>query len=833
MIRGSRVALGLMALGVAGSPSRAQSVDSAVTMPAPIVEPPPKKPPRAWPLWTMNAPAAGAAATLGAGETLVQMEIEPRGRYVVLAVGDPNVAHATLRLWNFQGSPVALESRELRERSVEAIAFSPFDGTLFVASAAKQASKSQSTGQRIDSFTVDQVKARLRKVATVFTSEHAINALVTGLVEYDGQERLYFGLETAPKSSQIIGVHPDGTGVYELTSPSGTAGALTDAALHANADYDRQAPTVEKAASASPLSLGPDGTLIWRRGDGALLERAYAEINWAPTSVPVPGGAAGVDEIFLANGYFRERWIKGQAGFELVNRKHGRTDRVGEGVPFSARPVVALNGRAFVGAVQTGTETTLRSYAVPGRAAVVRIHRQVWDTKENTLRLERDGILLMPTASEQIWEPYETLAYQELGCGENGGMYSSVFASLDGFFEVLNAGFEAVFILAEQRASRPALAALLKELARAGKTGGQTRLVEVAAAATKVLAGNLKHPEGALIKAGRPAQSALPINLDRKPIDYADFTPRGPYVATKALASYFRGFKLMNLLQLSPQERTLLVADAGFMSALRNWVDVQRPFLEGTRRPTLFDVGAKASEIPAACVPDRVRALPPLLFPLAWSLDSEILESSVERPGVAPACGDVPGRYLPDGLDLLAGLGSAKARALKAAEYQRFPPLAESQAISTRRAAVLAKATTFVDSYLRMVQMLSTETRAPEAVSPDLWQRRLMQSALGSWVGLRHTLVLVTERGSAECDNQQPRFELLQAEPARGAVDPLPEAWRQIGALLDRLAQHAREQRVARGLVSQLQEQAGIARKFGAMAERQMRGEPLQAGEYK
>jgi Protein of unknown function (DUF3160) len=832
MTRGGHLAVTLVGLVAfearVGAQAPAPMPPMTLPLPPPS-EPPQKKPPRAWPLSTMHAPAAGATTTLGAGETLVQMEIEPRGGYVALVVRAPNAPRATLRLWNFQGAPTALEARELRDRSVEVIAFSPFDGSLFVASAAKQAAK----GYRIDRFAIDKTKANLRQLGTVFASEHPINALVTGLVEYDGQERLFFGLETVPRSSQIVSVRADGTGVYELTSSSGTASDLTDVALRGNKDEDLLAPTVEKAASAIPLSLGPDGTLIWRRGDGALLERDYHEINWAPASVAVPGGTAGIDESFLANGYFRERWTKGQAGFELVNRKHGRAERVGGGVLFAGHPVVATNGRAFVGQLQTNLETTLRTYAMPAPGPAVRIHRQVWETKENTLRLERDGILLTPTTDEQIYGPYERLAYQELGCGESGGMLSSVFASLDGFFEVLNAGFEAVFVLAEQRASRPALAAVLKELGRVGKTGGQKRLVDVAAAAAQVLAGNLTHPEGALIKAGQDAKSALPINLDGLKIDYADFAPRGPYVATKALTSYFHAFKLMNQLQLSPEERTLLAGDAGFIGALRKWVDVQRPFLQGTRRGLLFDVGAKASDIPAACIPERVRKLPPLLFPLAWSLDSEILESSVARAGVGPKCGAVPSRNLPNGLDLLAGLGSAKARGLNADEYQRYPALAESQTISARRAAVLAKATTFIDSYLRMMQVLSTETRAPEAVSPDLWQRRLLQSALGSWVGLRHTLVLVSERGSAECDNQRLRFELLQAEPARGAVDPLPEAWRQIATLLDLLARHAREQRAVRGLVSQLHEQAGVARQFGAMAERQMRGEPLTAAEYK
>jgi hypothetical protein len=737
-------------------------------------------------------------------------------------------ARTSLRVWDFKGAPAALKSAELRERSIEGLAFSAFDGTLFVASVSE--GRGAAPSHEIARFAVDASHKSLRKIATLFTSPRRIESLVTGLVEYDGQERLYFALEHAPGRFQMLSVRGDGTGAYELTSPTGVAGALTEEGIRLHqGDESIELPRMEKVDSAAPVSLGPDGTLLWRDGAGALHEQPYA-FNWGPTKL-VPGGAKDVDEVLLANGYFRERWTRGRPGFELVNRAHGRAERVAGDVTFASRPVVTANGRSFVGELRAGAATTIMAFAMPARGAAVRVHRQVWGTKESALRLERDGIVLTPTDDDQIFNAYERLAYQDLGCGENGGMYQSVFASLDGFFEVLNAGFEAVFVLAEQKASRPALATVAKELQRVGRAAAQARLAAVADAVTKLLAGNLKHPEGELIRQGRRAASALPINLDGAPIDYSDFAPRGPYVATKTLASYFRAFKLINELQLAPEERAALAADPAFMAALRRWVDVQRPFLAGTRHPTLFDVGAKPSEVPPECVPARART--PLLYPLAWSLDSEILESAVERSGVAAGCGSVKGRSLPTGLDLLAGLGSAKARALNGAEYQRYPALEQARIASERRAAVLAQASAFVDSYLRMIQLLATETRAPEAVTPDLWQRRLMQSALGAWVGLRHTLVLVSERGAAECDNEKQQFEMLQAEPARGAVDPLPDAWRQIASLLDLLAEHARQQRLAGGLAAQLREQAGVARKFGAMADKQLRQEPLTAAEYK
>jgi hypothetical protein len=61
----------------------------------------------------------------------------------------------------------------------------------------------------------------------------------------------------------------------------------------------------------------------------------------------------------------------------------------------------------------------------------------------------------------------------------------------------------------------------------------------------------------------------------------------------------------------------------------------------------------------------------------------------------------------------------------------------------------------------------------------------------------------------------------------------MPEAWKDVATLLDRLAAHAAGHKVARHLRDRLHEAAGVARKFGGMAERQIRGVPLKADEYR
>jgi hypothetical protein len=777
-----------------------------------------------WPLWTMTAPKPGLEAALGAGESVVAMDVDPRGMLVAVAVRDP-AGTGTLRLWDLRGKLFRPAAAVLDGRSVESLVFAAFDASLLVLS-------SGGGEWRIQRFTVDAAGKKLLDAGTLVKSRARLGTLIAALLQFDGAERVFYGREHAPGRWQVMTVRGDGNRAYEVTAPGGKPTRLTDPKVSAgNADESIIPPRVQKADSALPLSLGPRGTLLWRAGNGSVMAQKY-EDNWKPAKKLA--GADGAEEVFTANGYFRMRWRKDAPGVELVNDEHQRRERVAAEVTFLSRPVITANGRALIGEIAAaGGASMLRTFAVTAPLAAVRQLDTVALEPKDIERLARDGMALSPPRDpwEQIYQPYEALQYEDLGCGSKGDVLQPVFASIDGFFEVLNAGFEGVFVVAEQQLSRPALKDVLAQMARVGKEHHHARLVKIAEAATKVLAGNLSHPEGKLIKAERPAQSTLPIGAPGKDVNFADFHPRGPYAGSPHLQSYFRAFKLMNQIELSPAEHDALAQDQAFVAALRHWTDVQRPFLAGTRRKLLFDVGAKQSDMPRECIPARVSGEPPLLFPLAWSLDSEILEGSVMR-AVGPGCGTVSGRLLPNGLDLLAGLGSAKARELSAQEIARYPGLKDAQQARADAAGRLSSATTFVDSFLHAVQLVSTAKLVPEAISADLWQRRLLQSALGGWVGLRHTLVLLNEEGGVECDGDFTRFEHMTVEPARGVVDPLPAAWRQVGALLGQLADHAGKTPAAKGLTKELRQTAAAATRFGAMADRQLTGQPLTSDEY-
>jgi len=59
----------------------------------------------------------------------------------------------------------------------------------------------------------------------------------------------------------------------------------------------------------------------------------------------------------------------------------------------------------------------------------------------------------------------------------------------------------------------------------------------------------------------------------------------------------------MNQLELSPAEHDVLAQDQAFVAALRQLDRRERPFLAGTRRKLLFDVGASRATCHASAFP--------------------------------------------------------------------------------------------------------------------------------------------------------------------------------------------------------------------------------------
>jgi hypothetical protein len=149
--------------------------------------------------------------------------------------------------------------------------------------------------------------------------------------------------------------------------------------------------------------------------------------------------------------------------------------------------------------------------------------------------------------------------------------------------------------------------------------------------------------------------------------------------------------------------------------------------------------------------------------------------------------------------------------------------------------------TTIYDDW---IAALATQWADPDAASPiagALWRTKRLQTGLASWATLRHATVLVNDKTAAECG--EGGFESIVLRPPRSYVEPDPATFAVIVALFDSTiavvraspavaADKAGDQQLRDGIVRRLSESRDNIRKYQRIAEKELRGESLTAGDY-
>ncbi len=366
------------------------------------------------------------------------------------------------------------------------------------------------------------------------------------------------------------------------------------------------------------------------------------------------------------------------------------------------------------------------------------------------------------------------------------------------------------------------------------------------AALAAVEKGDAAHNEEAarILRAkGREFSSALGVEFD-----YAELEPRGHCAADPEGQRYFKAVRYLTWATLPTQyPGAYPEAEFGLLrrlpeqvkqAALR-WIGAYQGLAAPARAPTVW------SEAPFS-PPPYVRRLPPpapMLFPLGWGFDNEVLDSTVHH-GDAPLEGPAGPRLVPSGLDLAAALGSRFARELLREEIAKYPPLAAAlEALAARRPR---RSPTLYD---RWIEALGTQwaEEALEAMAPEgraLWRAKRLQTGLASWAALRHITVLVNERSAAQCGEMG--AEPIVLRPPRGWVEPDPDTFAAIASLFDEAAagvagwslkgatpeEAGSQEPLREGILRKLRETAAKTRRFESIAARQIRGRPLSSQDY-
>lgn len=351
----------------------------------------------------------------------------------------------------------------------------------------------------------------------------------------------------------------------------------------------------------------------------------------------------------------------------------------------------------------------------------------------------------------------------------------------------------------------------------------------------------------------------------KRPVDYSQFEPRGHYTKTEELKRYFRammwlgradtGFEIAEDRQLRSAIRLvkLLEASEGLekLKAMNEIID----FMVGpSDNLTVFGLhdatraetkpvavrkhlakNAAAQKIRSQIVvsnpDDTVEVPPPELFQMfgqRFVIDSFVL-SKVVFDSILFG-GKKVKRMMPQGLDVAGALGSDEAIRILGPELESLPYGAN---LLAARDYVDAQPSGFwkqnvYNSWLAALRTLddrpANAKHFPRVMRSAAWDRKQLQTQLGSWAELRHDTILYAKQSYTAWPS---------CEYPTGYVEPYPEFYGAVKALAEeaarriRLADYGRQARLKTAQIAYFEKLGETMARLAAIANRELAAQPL------
>ncbi len=664
------------------------------------------------------------------------------------------------------------------------------------------------------------------KPSVLWQSPVLLGPLVAGPRPFEPGYRLFFVEHRAGGRHDIGSLTEKGSRPY----------AVTTAKPPKEPEYleagDGMPPHIEAVPDAQPQGFHPGGhVLVWSDAKGCFSSKHYFIDNWEdskPLNEPCGGSLA-----YTPNGTALLHWWPGQPGVEMVDRVGKQRRRLAGDVTFTLPPRPTADGRGLVAAVAAPDGRVEPRYIPVDMplADVTNAWMFLEGPEDQALFAAHGGVFRPFGKSEQLYQLYDSESY---ACG--GGdtrparAVRPYLVTTDIFWEVFAAAYQGIFIAIERQRAMPDFAALAgKASAELAERAPGSRMARAFAAVHALMQDRAAGNEEAARIAAAEKQAHSPV-LDA-PTDYRVFRPRGHYEAEPATARYFQAVRYLATIDLEPADQTALARLSPETRELAvRWTRTYRAFIAPSRAP-LGWTGEPAQAAYASRPAERAR-----LFPLSWGWDNEAISLGLHHDDRPMRDRDGAPRLLGSGLDLAMATGSPLARGLLAGEFGKYPDL-EPVLTEVGRRFADAQAQEDGSLYARWIGALALQwAKAPEApLARELWDVKRLQTGLASWATLRHATVLVNEVDGAECG--EAGFEAILMKPPRGYVEPDPAAFAAIVGLFDVAAEHVRRlwpagDPLAAGILRRLAQSRDSARRFGAIAAKEVAGAPLSPADY-
>lgn len=646
--------------------------------------------------------------------------------------------------------------------------------------------------------------------------------------------RLFFGMDNGDKTYRIVSVTESGSRFYQVIGPAKTATKFENAGAISSEIV---------AGWALPIAFHPAGhQLIWEDRNNNFLVASYDSKYWGISKTLGIAIKNGGSITATPNGLGMLHWQKSQPGIGVYLLASQKEEIQLPEYQFISTPSSVPDGKGLVGLTMVEGRYTFIYLPIKMPLADVVNAWMYAKTDEEVGLFKKYYGLFRPNQGDQLYKLYETENYYCSSYDRNVPT-RPYLVTTDIFWELFGAAYQGLFILKERDGAIPNFWKFVLEAEKYYKNSNENSAwAPVFATLKAVYSGNTQNPEVKRILAEKDCYTGI-INQEYQ---YSDLKPRGHYTSTPEMGKYFRAFRYFNtIFESKPlvfKELNLLPKE--ITTYAKNWIESYSGFISSSRYPLALE-NLKAN-IPEYC---KYPGKDPVIFPLSWGFDNEVLYSTVFHPEV-PVEYQIKGqngpRLIPSGLDLAAALGNDFAGKLLEPDYEKYPPLRKVIANLRSNFENIGKKqdNNLYDKWMNSiaVQWADTLNSTNGIADRVIWQSKRLQTGLATWTTLRHATILVNERTAAECG--EGGFEEILMRAPRGYVEPDPSTFASIAGLFESAMKHVskgaaqaadikveasdnEKRSLYEGIIERLKEAATETQMFQKMAEKERRGETL------
>lgn len=734
----------------------------------------------------LASPTEASRLELAPEEKVLDLDVSPTRAEALILIRAGGTRHL-VRFWRVGEAEKSLEewkvSPDLSPRSISA---HPGGGGFFL------------SGRKGDRDAIVRVDACGGAWCSrvIFSTQERIRRLVVGTRPHIAGKsrffRLYFGLKLKDGAYGVASVREDGSFPYVVASHDGWNPYEKEWK-----DPQNPAPVPLETPSALPVAFHPGGTKAVWEGKDHCFNVSSNDWGWADTHAlregsPNAARVCGGSVTFTPNGLALLHWTPGKSGIAVILPWIPGEVREAADDRFVSTPSSVPDGRGIIGVVETQGHPSI---------VYVPIHIPLSDVANawmfvhgpaEAARYEKDGGVFHPYNADQLYNFYDSEVYSN--CGYTPDISSTArpyLVTTDLFWDLFLVALDGVLVVRERSEAMPAFWRFVKSAAAdLGRRFPGSTWARVFGTLQGFHAGKVTgNPEVELISKAEGRSNSPAIGRE---FDYGDLKPRGHYDSDDAMRTYFKAFRyLTEASGLINEDAPLNALPEGIQKEAAAWIRPYQALVAPPRRPVIW----KGMEEP---IPAYVRHPPeggPSLFPLAWGFDNEVLNSVVYHelwPESEQIRGPKGDRFLPTGADLAAALGNPLAESFlqESGTFENYPPL--RGALNELKGRFREErgrdgSANLYESFLSALAVQWTGNLHPPSgwTGEKLWQAKRLQTGLAAWTTIRHAMALVSDRGSAECD--EGGLEHLLAMPPRGYVEPDPATLSSIAHLFGQL----------------------------------------------